>query len=80
MFERDDPRFKPGMTVNLTIYIAEKADTLIAPRRALIQQGGNSYVQVLNGNRVEQRKMSLAGRKAIFNNGISQGAEITAYV
>jgi len=30
-------------------------------------------------NLVEQRKVSLVERKAIFNNGISQGEEITAY-
>lgn len=45
----------PGLTGEVSIIIAERANAVIIPRRALI---GQEYVHVVAGGRVEQRKVT----------------------
>jgi len=45
----------PGLTGEVSIIIAERANAVIIPRRALI---GQEYVYVVAGGRVEQRKVT----------------------
>jgi HlyD family secretion protein len=44
----EDPRIKPGMSVNTTIITAQKQNVLVVPTSAIKTQGNNKYVQVLD--------------------------------
>ena len=45
-FDTQDPRVKPGMTINADIQTDVVQDTLVVPSSAVKTVGGNSYVQV----------------------------------
>ncbi len=54
-----DPDIKPGMTVNMTILIADKPNVLAVPNR-LIKTGGNgTYVTLLNADNKTTRDVSI---------------------
>ncbi|MEJ0021182.1 MAG: efflux RND transporter periplasmic adaptor subunit [Candidatus Doudnabacteria bacterium] len=46
-----DPSIKPGMTVNLSILIAEKSDTLAIPNRLINTNGDKKIVTVLKNSK-----------------------------
>lgn len=46
-FDTQDPRVRPGMTVNATIVADSKANALIVPSSAVETTGGRSFVQVV---------------------------------
>ncbi|WP_133543924.1 efflux RND transporter periplasmic adaptor subunit [Mesocricetibacter intestinalis] len=48
-----------GMTTQNNIIIAEVKDALLVPTLTLKKQGGKTFVQVLNGDKVEQREVGI---------------------
>ena len=45
-FDTQDPRVKPGMTVNASIVTASKEDAIVVPSSAVKTENGMSYVEV----------------------------------
>ncbi len=58
-----DPRIKPGMSLNTTITTMEKDGVLVVPSAAVKAQGNQSYVQTLDQS-VLQANMQASGRAA----------------
>ncbi|MDP3902023.1 MAG: efflux RND transporter periplasmic adaptor subunit [bacterium] len=48
VFEQDDARIKSGMTANVEIKIDEKKDVIAVAQRAISQEGGKSFIKILN--------------------------------
>ncbi|MCX6764760.1 MAG: HlyD family efflux transporter periplasmic adaptor subunit [Candidatus Nealsonbacteria bacterium] len=50
VFDTQDERIKPGMSVNTTIITDVKQNVLLVPNSAVKTTGNNSYVEILEGN------------------------------
>jgi RND family efflux transporter MFP subunit len=56
-----DPRLKPGMSADADVLTAEKKNTLILPSRAVKQEGGRRFVEVVgaDGKTLERREVKI---------------------
>ena len=50
VFDTQDERIRPGMSVNATIITDVKQNVLLVPNSAVKTTGNNSYVEILEGN------------------------------
>jgi len=58
-FDVQDERIKPGMSVNSTIIIDSKQDTLFVPSSAVKTQGNKSYVEILVNNQPQRQPVTI---------------------
>lgn len=75
-----DPKFRPGLTANITVHAAEKKNVVAVPRRAIITRDGKEFVKVKEGEgerEIEVRSDLLGsdGRVEIVN-GLAGDEEI----
>ncbi|HTL39545.1 MAG TPA: efflux RND transporter periplasmic adaptor subunit [Methylomirabilota bacterium] len=54
----DDPAIKPGMTVNLSIIIADKPDILAVPNRLVQTKNNIKFVSVLVNGKIQDRQIT----------------------
>jgi len=55
----EDFQLREGLTVTVSIIVAERSDVLLVPNGAIITQGGQTYVQVLSPDgTIEQRAIT----------------------
>ena len=76
-----DPRFKPGLTANITVHADERINIIALPRRAVVTQNGEQFVRVLenDGNhRQASVKTGLLGSdgRVEITSGLAGGEEI----
>ncbi|MEK7557247.1 MAG: efflux RND transporter periplasmic adaptor subunit [Patescibacteria group bacterium] len=81
-----DPKFKPGLTANITVHAAEKKGVVAVPRRAVITRDGKEFVRVKEpfdraqgkGEREVEVKTGLLGSdgRVEIISGLSGGEEI----
>lgn len=79
--DKNDPRFKDGMSADIDFQIAQKDNVLFIPERAIQTEGNNQTVQILNeNNKVEKRNIStgLKGDGGVVEVviGLSEGEKI----
>ena len=60
-FDTEDPRVKPGMSINVSIITDTQADVLAVPSSAVQSQGGSSYVMVIDPLKTQ----SVAGQTGV---------------
>lgn len=79
----DAPDIKPGMTANMTVLVAEKADALVVPSNAVINKDGRKYVRVVDDpkkktyHEVEvQTGLAADGGLVEIISGLSDGQEV----
>lgn len=82
-FSEEDERVKPGMTANIDILTASKENIIFVPQRALIINGGNQFVKMLEGETVKEIKV-ISGLRASDGNieiveGVKEGDKIIIY-
>ncbi|MFA6190046.1 MAG: efflux RND transporter periplasmic adaptor subunit [Candidatus Staskawiczbacteria bacterium] len=81
------PNIKPGMTVNITILVAEKNDVLAVPSTAVINKNNKQYVRVIDDSKkktyheveVETGLRADGGLIEIIS-GLSEGQEVIIYM
>ena len=54
-----DFQLREGLTVNVSILVAERKDVLLVPNYAVIREDGGTYVQVLKDGVVERRWITI---------------------
>jgi hypothetical protein len=54
-----DFQLREGLTVNVSILVAERKDVLLVPNYAVIREDGGTYVQVLKDGVVKRRWISI---------------------
>jgi membrane fusion protein (multidrug efflux system) len=70
---------KPGMTGNLRIRNNGAIQQILIPYKAVIEQMGEYFVYVINGNKAAQQRVILGNRigdKIIVKDGLQQGQQI----
>jgi len=50
----DDPRIKPGMTVNMNIIISQRQNVLAVPNRLITSTNGKKLVKVIRNSRLQE--------------------------
>ena len=71
--------FRPGMIVQLSFPGKLHTDALVIPRTALLEEEGIYSVYVLNGNKVEKRKVTVGIRQDDFveiTSGLQEGEQV----
>lgn len=73
-----DPRFRPGLTADITVHAAEQQAVLAVPRRAIVSRNGEQFVTVLTAQGAEMERMvttGLAGSDALveITSGLQEG-------
>jgi len=83
-FDAADARIRAGMTANIDILTQERTGVVAVPSRAVIKDGGRSYIRVLASDGsaaeidVETGLQSFDGRTEIVS-GISEGQEVILF-
>lgn len=76
-FENLDPRLKGGLTTNLRIETAKRANVLALPLYAVIREDGQPYAEKVVANRIEKTKLELglSGNTGLVEvlSGLSEG-------
>jgi RND family efflux transporter MFP subunit len=70
---------RSGLTCNIRILNKNSSSTILIPFKAVIEQMGEYFVFVVNGNKVNQRKISIGMQindKVIVNDGLQPGETI----
>lgn len=79
VLDQTDPRFKPGITGDVTVIIDKVADALSIPAQALFQKSGQNVVYVWQGGRFEERALEVvrrSGDKILVSKGVSAGEQV----
>lgn len=81
------PDIKPGMTVNMTIAVANKKDVLAVPASAVIDQDGKKYVRVIDDTQKKtyhqvpvQIGLQADGGLVEIISGLNSGQEVVTYI
>lgn len=79
--ELDDPERKlaPGMFANVGLVIESQTDALLAPKEALVYDGGQAYVFVVRGERANRVRLELGlsnARQVQVLGGIGRGDSV----
>jgi RND family efflux transporter MFP subunit len=75
----EDFQLREGLTVTVTILVDERTDVLLVPSLAIISQGGQTYVQVANGDATEERAIETGISDWQFTeiiSGLSEGEQV----
>ena len=79
VFDVQDDRVKPGMTLSTSIILTSKQDVLVVSNSAIKIQGNENYVEILV-NGVPQKKIVTVGDsndlQSEITNGLTDGEEI----
>ena len=81
------PNIKPGMTVNMTIQVAEKTGVLVAPSSAIVNRDNKRFVKIIldSKNKTYEEVEVKTGLEADNGlteivSGLSEGQEIVTYM
>ncbi|HHV65418.1 MAG TPA: efflux RND transporter periplasmic adaptor subunit [Peptococcaceae bacterium] len=77
--DNEDGLIKPGMFAKVTIATETKNDVIVIPTEAIIFHNGRDVVYVVNGNKVEEREVTVGlenGKQSEILSGLSAGEVI----
>lgn len=75
----DDDRLKPGEFVHVEIVLEEPTPRLVVPEEAVVPQAGQSWVFIVDGERVERRSVELGARspgRVAIEAGLAEGERV----
>jgi len=79
-FDAADPRFRSGLTANLTIETARTTDTLLLPQFAISEKDGVRFVQKIEGDAMRDVSVTVGARGenglVEIISGLSEGDEV----
>jgi len=77
--DQTDPRFKPGITGEVTVVVDKVANAIILPAQALFQKSGQNVAYVWHGGDFEERVVEVgrrSGDKIVVAKGVSTGDKV----
>ena len=77
--DQADPRFKPGITGEVTVVVEKVPNAIILPAQALFQKSGQNLAYVWHGGQFEERVVEVgrrSGDKIIVAKGVSVGDKV----
>jgi HlyD family secretion protein len=79
VLDQTDPRFKPGISGEVTVVVDRVADALTIPAQAMFQRSGRNVAYVWHGSQFEERPIEVArrsGDKIMVAKGVSAGEQV----
>jgi len=79
VLDQTDPRFKPGISGQVTVVVDRVADAVTIPAQAMFQKSGRSVAYVWRGTQFEERPIEVrrrSGDKIMVANGVSLGDQV----
>jgi HlyD family secretion protein len=77
--DQTDPRFKPGITGDVTVVVEKVPNAIILPVQAMFQKSGQNVVYVWRGGQFEERAIDVgrrSGEKVLVARGVSAGETV----
>jgi len=77
--DQTDPRFKPGITGEVTVVVDKVANAIILPAQALFQKSGQNVAYIWHGGEFEERVLEVgrrSGDKIVVAKGVSAGDKV----
>ena len=77
--DQTDPRFKPGITGEVTVVVDKVPNAIILPAQALFQKSGQNVAYVWHGGEFEERVVEVgrrSGDKIVVAKGVSAGDKV----
>jgi HlyD family secretion protein len=79
VLDQADPRFKPGISGEVTVVVDRVADALTIPAQALFLKSGQNMAYVWKGTQFEEREIEVgrrSGDKVMISKGVSAGDQV----
>ena len=79
VLDQTDPRFKPGISGEVTVVVDRVADALTIPAQALFQKSGQNVAYVWRGSQFEEREIEIgrrSGDKIMIAKGVRAGEQV----
>jgi len=79
LLDQTDPRFKPGITGQVTVVVEKVPNALILPAQALFQKSGQDVAYVWHGGQFEERPVQIgrrSGDNILVANGLRAGDQV----
>jgi HlyD family secretion protein len=77
--DQSDPRFKPGITGDVTVVVDKVPNAIVLPAQALFQKSGQNVAYVWHGEEFEERTIEISRRssdKILVAKGVSAGDKV----
>ncbi len=77
--DQADPRFKPGITGDVTVIVDKVPNAVTMPAQALFQKSGQNVAYVWHGGQFEERTIEVgrrSGDKILVAKGVSAGDQV----
>jgi HlyD family secretion protein len=79
VLDQTDPRFKPGISAQLTVVVDRVPDALTIPAQALFRKSGQDIVYMWRGTQFEPRVVEVArrsGDRILISKGLQPGEKV----
>ena len=79
VLDQTDPRFKPGITGEVTVVVDKVANAVIMPAQALFQKSGQNMAYVWRRGQFEERAIEIgrrSGDRILVAKGVSAGEQV----
>lgn len=77
--DQSDPRFKPGITGQVTVVVDHVPNALMIPAQALFQRSGQNVAYVWRGTQFEERAIEVgrrSGDRILVAKGVNAGEQV----
>lgn len=79
VLDQTDPRFKPGISGQVTVTVDRVADAITIPAQAMFQKSGQEVVYVWRGSQFEERAIDVgrrSGDRVLVAKGVAVGEQV----
>jgi HlyD family secretion protein len=79
VLDQTDPRFKPGISGQVTVVVDRVPNAIIIPAQALFQKSGQNIAYVWHGNQFEERAIEIgrrSGDRILIAKGVNAGEQV----
>jgi len=79
VLDQTDPRFKPGISGQVTVTVDRVADAITIPAQAMFQKSGQEVVYVWRGTQFEERAIDVGRRssdRVLVAKGVAVGEQV----
>ncbi len=79
LLDQTDPRFKPGITGQVTVIVDRVPNAITIPTQAMFQKSGQNVAYVWRGTQFEERRIDVArrsGDQILVAKGVSPGEQV----
>lgn len=79
VLDQTDPRFKPGITGEITVIVDKVPNAITIPAQAMFQKSGQNVAYVWHGGQFEERTIEVgrrSGDKILVAKGVAAGEQV----